>query len=438
MFGDLDKDMIKDIDERLEWVHVPRGEELFEEGDPSDCFYVIISGRLQTIITNQLGEHRVVGELHQGESVGEIGVFTEEPRSATIVALRDTELVRFSKAEVDELVNKYPQIQMQMMRLMISRLNRAQKQSNIGPQSVSVALVSSGSTTEIHDFVSRLCEQVASRDKCMYLSSTEVDKLLDTEGISQSESADVDSLRLRTWLNELDTRYRFIFYETDRTVTQWTKRCIRQADMVVFVSEEGASIELNSVAEHNKGQRTARRQWLVLLHADGSKRPTGTARWFEDRSIEQHQHVRMDRDNDIARVARFICGRAVGLCLSGGGARGFAHVGVIRRFEEEGIPVDMIGGVSMGALLSAGFAYSELSGFTEILGVIRTNFERCFERLHHSACRDCQWCSLSSSPREVFRRCHDRRFVATILLRVQQPNARRNRDTSPRSVVGSR
>ena len=379
MFGDLDKDMIKDIADRLEWVHVARGQELFSEGDPSDSFFVIISGRLQMIITDQFGEDRVVGELHQGESVGEIGVFTEEPRSATIVALRDTELVRFSKTEVDELVQKYPQIQMQMMRLMISRLNRAQKQSDIAPQSVSVALVAAGDSPDTHEFVKRICEQVTTHDKCLYLSSEEVDKTLDTEGISNALPEDVDSLRLRTWLNEQDSKFSFIFYESDRTVTEWTKRCIRQADMVVFLGQAGADTSLNAVekhvAEHNKAQRTAQRQWLVLLHKDGSKRPTGTARWFDGRAIEQHHHVRMDRDHDIARVARFVCGRAVGLCLSGGGARGFAHVGVIRRFEEEGIPVDMIGGVSMGALLSAAFAYSELEGFTEILNVIRGNLK---------------------------------------------------------------
>src|SRR5689334_8140536 len=56
---------------------------------------------------------------------------------------------------------------------------------------------------------------------------------------------------------------------------------------------------------------------------------------------------------DLDRLARFLDGKAVGLVLGGGGARGFAHIGVIRALEEAGVPIDRVGGTSMGAVIGA-------------------------------------------------------------------------------------
>jgi NTE family protein/lysophospholipid hydrolase len=64
-------------------------------------------------------------------------------------------------------------------------------------------------------------------------------------------------------------------------------------------------------------------------------------------------HVRLGEPRDFARLARFLTGRAVGLVLGGGFARGLAHVGVLRACHALGIPIDVIGGSSMGAMIAA-------------------------------------------------------------------------------------
>src|SRR5262249_8186841 len=95
---------------------------------------------------------------------------------------------------------------------------------------------------------------------------------------------------------------------------------------------------------------------LVILHPRDAGRPAGTRRWLEERSVAMHHHVRADDAGDVARVARFLAGRAVGVVLSGGGARGFAHVGALDAIREAGIPVHLIGGTSMGAVIAAEYA----------------------------------------------------------------------------------
>ena len=69
-----------------------------------------------------------------------------------------------------------------------------------------------------------------------------------------------------------------------------------------------------------------------------------------------HHHLRKDNMNDIKRLTRFLNGQAIGLVLGGGGARGFAHIGVLKAFEELKIPVDIVGGTSMGAIIAAQYA----------------------------------------------------------------------------------
>ncbi len=64
-------------------------------------------------------------------------------------------------------------------------------------------------------------------------------------------------------------------------------------------------------------------------------------------------HVRRGDERDLARVARLVLRQAVGLVLSGGGARAFAHIGVIKAFAEAGIPIDLVAGTSMGAMVAA-------------------------------------------------------------------------------------
>jgi predicted acylesterase/phospholipase RssA len=95
---------------------------------------------------------------------------------------------------------------------------------------------------------------------------------------------------------------------------------------------------------------------LVVYHDQPRNIPSVARAWRQGRVIERVYPVRNRHPADFSRLARFLTGNAVGVVLGGGGARGFAHVGVLRAMEEAGIPVDLIGGNSMGALIGAQFA----------------------------------------------------------------------------------
>ena len=107
---------------------------------------------------------------------------------------------------------------------------------------------------------------------------------------------------------------------------------------------------------------------LVLVHPHDTERPFGTSRWLDQCDADSVFHVRTGHQGDMARLVRILSGRAVGLVLGGGGARGFAHLGVLRALEELGIPVDMIGGTSIGAPIGSS-ARSLITIFPRLPGV---------------------------------------------------------------------
>ena len=394
LFGELDGEMLRDLESKMTWRSLRRGDLLCYQGEPSDSFYIIISGRMQVLITDASGRSRPVAEMSQGESVGEMGVFTGEPRSATIIASRDSELLEFSREEFEEFTRRYPELMRRMTRLLINRLQRINKKSGVKNLSSNVLLAPASEGVPLSDFSRQLYVALQSvnvahaggMQPCLLLTSQEIDNRLGRPGISQTDERRPDDLRLRSWMSEQENKYAVILLQADTTVTNWTKRCIRNADEIVYVADAAREPVKTAVVDEVQKQEAKyaeRRHALVLLH-DGTQRPQGTIRWLEALDLARpllkkggrgrHFHIRRQKTNDYQRLSRYVSGREVGLVLSGGGARGFAHVGCIRAMHELGIPIDMIGGVSMGSLVSAAYAYAPES-FEDTINAVESQLQ---------------------------------------------------------------
>jgi NTE family protein/lysophospholipid hydrolase len=359
LLGPLDETMIEDIEAHLEWVHLKRGDGLFRQGDTGDSLYLVISGRLQAVSVDRNGTERVLNEVARGESVGEMAMFTGEPRASTISAIRDSELVKFSKPAFERIIAQYPQLNLHITRTLINRLRKTIASPSFASTVRNIAVVPHGPEVPLQDFTNRLVSALDPVASTLHLSSERLDKLLGSPGIAQVPEDHPHRVRLASWLDEQETRYRYLIYETDMTPSPWTERCIRQADQILLVAQARANPapgQIEAALLHQGSALTSTRRTLVLIHPDGSALPSGTSRWLAGRSVERHYHLRWERDADFTRLARLLSGRAIGVVLGGGGARGFSHIGVIRAFKEAGVPIDMVGGTSIGSIIAAQYA----------------------------------------------------------------------------------
>jgi lysophospholipid hydrolase len=377
MFGLKDMGMFDDLVNRLEWVHCGRGENLYEQGDESDGFYVLMSGRLQVLVRKNVRDKaKPVDEFSPGSPVGEMGVTTGERRTATVIASRDSELVRFSKQDFDDLAVRYPQLWRHLTKVIVRRLRKSYLKPDRKTLSSNILIAPATNDLPLADLADHLKRVLAetqdSNGSCLLLTSDDVDRSLGVPNIAQSTPGARHELRLRVWLTEQEKNHSVVLLVADPEVTEWTSRCIRRADEVMYVAAAGTKPETGRVAQEVQDQEEAhqagRRKSLVLLYPKDADRPRGTAAWLDEfglrnstgspQSPGRHFHIRNEFDDDYERLSRFVTRQEVGLVLSGGGARGFAHVGCIRAMREQGIPIDMIGGVSMGSVVAAAYAHN--------------------------------------------------------------------------------
>jgi len=355
--GEMDAATFHDLQARLEWRHLAAGETLFREGEPGDAMYIVVAGRLSFVVEDAGGDVLVRGEVGPGEVVGEFALLTGEPRSATVYAIRDTDLVRLSQPVFEDLVRQYPRVMLHLARNIIKHGRQAIRAS--APTEVratTIAVVPTSRSVPLADFALRLVEALTAFGPTLHLSGERFDRCYGKAGAAQTAEDHPTSIAITAWLSERETQYRYIVYETDATWSPWTRRCLRQADRLLFVGEAGTDPAPGEIEVAGPLKAMGLRRELVLLQPEGIERPSGTAEWLAQRHVQAHYHVRLKVQADFQHLARRLTGRAVGLVLSGGGARGMAHVGTIRALEEAGLPIDFVGGTSIGAVIGAGYA----------------------------------------------------------------------------------
>jgi NTE family protein/lysophospholipid hydrolase len=356
IFAGLEPRLLGEIAQQVEWCHVHGGGILFRQGDEGDALYMVVSGRLRVLLErdDHGGILRMLREVTRGETVGELALINGEPRSATVVALRDTELGRISPESFTRLHEREPRSVLGITRMLGRWLTHPAPPQSGSP--TTITLVPLGGFNPLAEFARDLLASLSKLGKTLHLTSTIVDRILGP-GSSQLGDRDAGYPRITHWLNDQEAEYRFILYQADDDYSPWTIRCLSQADRILQVGSTNDTGE----TERDVGPRRsaasiggAADQELVLVHQSGE--PANTARWLDRDSFATHHHIRAGRTRDFDRLARHLGGEAVALVLGGGGARGFAHIGVIRALEELGIPIDRLGGTSMGAAIAAQYA----------------------------------------------------------------------------------
>jgi predicted acylesterase/phospholipase RssA len=352
-FPMLPDDALEEVSDRFAWVHLSGGDTLLREGELGTCVYLLVSGQLRAYVTRADGSEAAAGEFGARDVVGDVALLIGEPQGATIRARRDSELLRIDREDFEAFLATHPRVMKQMMCSRLATLQRSIRNPTPEPGVATIAVVPAGAGAPIGDVAASLACALRAFGPTLHLGRRDFE-----HGIGEAAAHAGYSSRAAAWLNEQEGAVHYVVYEADTTATPWTRCCLRQADVVLAVGVAGGDPRLSDIeadvyrAEGRHGASSR----LVLLQPDQAAAPIGTRAWLAHRPVCAHHHVRPNREADYARLARILTGRAVGLVLGGGGARGLAHIGALRAVEDLGIPVDLIGGTSSGALVAAAVA----------------------------------------------------------------------------------
>lgn len=338
MFEGLDKPLMEALLSEFDWVAIQGGTTLFEAGDAPDALYCVISGSLGAFSRNLEGHHHLVGHIAAGEIAGEMALISGRSRTATVIALRDSELGRLSRAAFERVMRLHPQGLLRVAQLLVHRLESSQSRARTHrsmPKTFAVVPHDGDGGATV--FAAKLV--------------TFLNRIGSTELVWNQRGVE----RTTEWFHEVERANEFVVYVCDASASSWSKLCLRQADSILLLahadSEPNDWPALQGYLDRGlSGQRPA----LVLMHKKNSLTNGLAQRWLDLKRGLSHHHVRSPED--IARLARTLTGNGLGVVLSGGGARGFAHIGVLRAFREANITIDAIGGTSIGAIIAAGYA----------------------------------------------------------------------------------
>ena len=334
MFADADRNALAAIDAETEWFSVPAGWPLFEAGEAADGMWFLVTGSMAAFAPAQKN-HAMLGYVRPGQPIGEMALLAREAHSASVYAMRDSELLRIPAAAFERLMQTQPRILEPLARLMVARMrenNRAHPRR--APRVY--ALISTSPTIDL-----------ALRARTL---QTALRRLGKRAVIIGEEAAGMSS----AWFDALEHDNDAVFLISPIADTPWFRACLRQADRIWVLARADArpSTPLLPV-ESTSPARRFRFVDVLLLHHGMERQAATTEEWRMSCDAARLFHWRRLDDEDAARLARIIAGRSIGLVLSGGGARAYAHLGVIRALREAGIPFDVCGGTSMGAIVAA-------------------------------------------------------------------------------------
>ena len=325
-----------------------RGQTLVAQGGASDSLFMVLHGALAV---RRTGDIEPIAELRAGELVGEIGFFANVPRTADVIAIRDTSVLVLTRAAYQNLAEDAPAIVEALLATLARRF--AKETARItpvraSPKARTVALIDGGCEPLPDAFDRRLRDGLAATD-AEIVDPARVNAMFPGRTLDTPEVAD--------WLNKLEHAAPLVVYLGGREASAWARKAIRQADMVVFACRGDAPAEaLTEVEAFACEVHPVSTRRLVRIHDRRSGEVSGTTAWLTRLPCFMHHHVALEDQIDIDSLIRFLSGRAIGFVAAGGGSFGTAHVGIYKAFRERGVMFDVFVGTSVGSAMAAGFA----------------------------------------------------------------------------------
>ena len=330
-FQSLDPEALAEVIDKARWYSLAGGAPLFLDDEPSDALHFVISGRLIVVRTGPEGDE-VVGYVRAGEPVGEMSMLSGEIHSASVFALRDTEILTLKQVDVEHIIHEHGEFAGALARVILSRARHPAASFQQSAPRI-FALVATSPSIDINARAADLAKRIARYGVKTQWMPVQGDAPASAAFDRMEEAHDIVLLAARV---DGGAWYRFVIRHADRFLV-FARRDAKPPRPFPMTTETG------------ERARKFRLVDLVMLHEGTPACPI--AEWADAVSASRILNCR--GDGCVERIARVIAGKSVGVVFSGGGARAYAHIGAVTALREAGVPIDFVSGASMGAIIAA-------------------------------------------------------------------------------------
>lgn len=326
---------------------IPGGELLYEQGTPPEGLYMVAHGRMRAEQCDEHGVTRVLRELRAGDTMGGLSLMAGKPHRATLRAMRDTEVVRIDEQAVERLLYRHPtfgrEAVRQWLRAVLYTPEPRTGDERRSARTLAVVPAHEGAPVEV--VADALLKSLSERGSVVRSDGA----CIDGPDTARQCNWDLSAEESVPVLDALERDYRFVVYMARQSDDSWCARSLRQADRIIVVAASGMAATATPLTRRLADLRGKAEPEVVIV-GSGASDPLA---WRALVGARMHHRVHVGERTGFDRMVRLLTGQALGVALGGGGARGFAHIGLLQAMEKLGLHADLIVGTSMGALMGA-------------------------------------------------------------------------------------
>jgi len=345
-FGEVER---KEVAGLFREIALPKGEIVYQAGDEADALYLVVSGAIDVV-----DGKKVVARIGPGEIFGEAVLVAGERRAVTTRVALDAVLLSLPRGSLDRLLELHPPLHQRVSVVLARRLKealRGMRGTTTRPCEI-VMLEGWTSGAERRAFIEALAGAV----------EDELGRAVSIVTVGSSARAAAATVRRNSPDAVVTDGAADGRRLRERVAAELAARSAHAP--VVLIDVDGDLAGPHHELAHLADTVVVRVDGRPPAHRDSESRrvafvqdgPTAARPALSANRIVTLPTDGQGRSRGLARLARYLTRRSVGVALGSGAAWGLAHIGVLEVLEQERIPIDVIAGASMGAIVGAHYA----------------------------------------------------------------------------------
>lgn len=351
----VDEEQLKLLSNRATWLSLQSQESILVQGHRHSDVYVLVHGKLRYHVKDRSDRIIAQGYLYPGDIAGDISAFNESESVASVFSSRPCQVIKIDLELFRNTILSCSQAVNSIAQKLISHASNALQKDRRRRVRESIAIVPLDDCVPIDAFMADLASSLNKFGVTGVVTKSIAENSLGLNFTDDVPDEQVYQQNYQTISNFIRS-HDFVLFQAESLLSNWNKTVFKEVDRILLLTNSrGATFDV-LLQEHLLTVQQQMESKIEVVFLQNDEAPKGSKEFLKGMCATSHHHVWLDRKPTVDRIARIVSGNSVGLALGGGGARAAAHVGLIRALEEAGIPIDFIGGTSIGAFIGALYA----------------------------------------------------------------------------------